>query len=171
MWTPSKTPQEATNGYALAVYSDRLVLVGGHSNWSGYAITQSNKVWIHNRTMEQWEDDIIPPVPWSQPSQSHAKGFQNEIMSAVGYHDLVVLYKTSQEHSSSRKGLVYNPVFESHIVIFSKSVWHPACKGPPLEKYKSAHITIHNNFLYTMIYDPIYSEQAIFFKAQISSCG
>ena len=169
-WTPLKTPEEATTDYALAVYSNNLVLVGGRPKGSLYAaVTPSNKVWIRNRTTEQWEDNHIPPVPWSQPSESH---FQNEIMSAIEHHDLlVVLYKTSQEHSSSRKDLIGNPIFESHIVFFSKSEWNPPCKGPPLELHKSAHITIHNNFLYTMVYDPIHSQRVIFFRAQISSSG
>ena len=168
-WTPLKTPEEATTDYALTVYSNNLVLVGGRPKGSQYAVTPSNKVWIRNRTTEQWEDNHIPPVPWSQPSESR---FQNEIMSSIGHHDLlVVLYKTSQEHSSSRKDLIGNPIFESHIVFFSKSEWNPPCKGPPLELHKSAHIAIHNNFLYTMVYDPIHSQRVIFFRAQISSSG
>ena len=161
-WTFLKTPEEAVAEYALTEYSNNLVLVSGRSKEYKW----SNKIWIRNRSNDQWEDNLVPPVPWLEPTQAPAQYCHSEIVSAVGSCDLlIVLYKMiSQDKPRAQP---HDVICKCFIAIFRTSEWKSPCQGPPLNRYDKARIINHGNILYAMIYNHT-RYQATLFQAQVS---
>ena len=94
--TNISTPKEASSGYQLAVCSNNLVLVGGHSKIESSSGRQHEfstpKVWI--RQGSEWNADIIP----SLPIDGH------EILAAAGSdHHLFVLCRLRDNEISSNR--------------------------------------------------------------------
>ena len=161
-----RTPEEAIAEYALTEYSNNLVLVGGRSKEYKW----SNKVWIRNRSNDQWEDNLVPLVPWLEPSQAPAQYCHSKIMSAVGSGDLlIVLYKLASQDKS--RDWPNNVICKFFIAIFHTSEWKSPCQGPPFKDYDKARIITHGNTVYAMIYNETCGQQATLYKAQLSSSG
>ena len=165
-WSILKTPEEAVAEYTLTEYSNNLVFVGGcckeHRVWS-------DKVWVHNRSKDQWEDDLVPPVPWSEPSQAPAQHVHCQIMSAFGSHDLlIILYKLHVALQDESRARPYNVICKPFVAKFHTFEWKSPCPGPPLDRYDKARIITHNysNTLYAMICN---GQQATLYKAQVST--
>ena len=147
-WDIIRTPKEAAEGYVLAMYSNKVVLVGGQSIRDQ---VRSNKVWVRQGTV--WRDDLIPQVP--VPARSGV------ILSAIGHGDLlIVAYKTVTV-------LLNSITTESRIFCDG---WKSPCPGPPLRtQYDRVNIIVHESYLYAITYTYPHNNEILFFRAQFSS--
>lgn len=149
------TPKGVVRHYGLAVWSEKLVLVGGQSNDGQKS---SFNVWVHQGS--RWSYKIIPPVPVERV-QLNPNG---SILSAAGHEALLFTMYTW-----------YNSLNETHIALFRYDA-KMKCWGQPSKWLKfdgrlylvKANLLVHSATLYAMI-QQFPNTKSMIYYAHISS--
>lgn len=139
-------PEEVTEDYELAVFSNNLLLIGGRSR----SQQLPHKVWI--RQEDEWKADIFTPVPCSN--------ICTEILSiANSEHLLFLIYQLREDIPCNTHLLFCYNAIASH--------WKISCRGPQVKSGdEGIKLAFHDQHLYAMVYTT--HKRTSFFKACVS---